>query len=90
MNTEIVRFYDATFADSALQETLLSARDLEEFKTVILAEAKKRGFSFSRALLDETFDGFGVRDTFSGVDFGSRWISKIMSLGWVPKGYTRV
>lgn len=86
---EIVRFYDATFVDDGLQKALLSATNLEEFKTIILAEAKMRGFEFSSAQLDESFDGLGARDTFSKVDFGSPWIGKIMSMGWVPKGYTR-
>jgi hypothetical protein len=85
---ELVRFYDATFVDDALQKALLPATNLEEFKTFILTEAKNRGFAFSRAQLDESFDGLGARDTFSKVDFGSPWISKIMSMGWVPKGYT--
>jgi hypothetical protein len=89
MNPEIVRFYDATFVDTELQEALLSAHDVEAFKTSALAEAARRGFVFSRAQLDETFDGYGLRDTFSQVDFGSPWISKIMSIGWAPKGYTR-
>jgi hypothetical protein len=91
MNThpEIVRFYDETFVDTALQEALLSALDIEAFKISALEEAARRGFVFSREQLDETFDGYGLRDTFSQVDFGSPWISKIMSIGWAPKGYSR-
>lgn len=86
---EIVRFYDATFADQALQDTLLSATDLSAFKSLVLAEAQKRGFNFSQAELDASFDGMGERDTFTGVDFGSAWISRIMRYGWVPTGYSR-
>lgn len=86
---EIVRFYDATFADQTLQEALLRATDLMAFKTIVLAEAAARGFRFTPAELDATFDGMGERDTFDNVDFGSHWISRIMRYGWVPKGYTR-
>jgi hypothetical protein len=86
---EIVRFYDATFVDQTLQDALLSAPDLSAFKSLVLTEAQKRGFNFSRTELDSSFDGMGERDTFSGVDFGSPWISRIMRYGWVPKGYSR-
>ncbi len=89
MHPEIVRFYDTTFVGTELQETLLSAPDVEAFKTTALAEAERRGFVIARSELDETLDGCGLRDTFSLVDFGSPWISKIMSIGWVPKECTR-
>lgn len=86
---EIVRFYDATFADQALQDVLLSAASLPAFKAIVIAEASKRGMIFSTEELDATFDGMGERATFSAVDFGSPWISRIMQYGWVPKGYSR-
>jgi hypothetical protein len=86
---DIVLFYDATFADQALQDVLLAATSLPAFKAIVVVEAAKRGMMFSAEELDTTFDGMGERDTFSAVDFGSPWISRIMQYGWVPKGYSR-
>jgi hypothetical protein len=86
---EIVRFYDATFVDSSLQEAVSGASGIDDFKRRILLEAQSRGFRFTRCELDDSFDGMGERNTFQNVDFGSSWISVIMRYGWVPKGYSR-
>ena len=86
---EIIRFYDETFADQSLQDALVAAANLADFRTAIMVEAERRGFVFNRAELDSTFDGMGERNTFANVDFGSRWISTIMRFGWVPKAYSR-
>jgi hypothetical protein len=86
---EIVRFYDSTFVEQSLQDTLAAAATLSDFQQAIIIEAERRGFAFNRSDLDATFDGMGDRDTFAHVDFSSRWISTIMRFGWVPKGYSR-
>ena len=88
-NQEVARFYDYTFEDEGIQQQLLETQGLDGFMNKVLEIASQRGFEFTRGELESTFDGMGERSTFDHIDFGSKWVSKIMSLGWVPKGYTR-
>lgn len=86
---EVVRFYDYTFDNEVIQQQLLQTQGLEPFVEKALEIASQKGFTFTREELESTFDAMGERNTFDHVDFGSPWIKKIMSIGWVPKGYTR-
>lgn len=88
-NPSIVKFYHFILQDKSLQELLSNPPDYNAFKSSLFKEGASRGYHFTMAELEKTFDGMGDRSHFDHVKFDSDWIKTIVRFGWVPKGYSR-
>jgi hypothetical protein len=86
---EVIRFYERAYIDDAIQQELLATKGRQAFIDKALELASAMGFNFTKNELQSTFEGKGEVNYFDDIDFGSKWISKIIALGWVPKGHSR-
>jgi len=90
MSIEAVKeFYKATFDDKTLQATLIELTDIEDFIKTAAVVGRESGYIFTINEMKSTMDGYGPSDTFKDVEFESKWVRKIMEMGWVPLGYSR-
>ena len=90
MSVEAVKeFYKATFDDKTLQAKLVELTDLENFIETAVEVARESGYVFTTNEMKSTMDGYGASNTFKDVEFESKWVRKIMEMGWVPLGSSR-
>ncbi len=85
---DVVNFYDFTFTSDEVKNMLIKSSP-SDFARDATAIAKKNGFDFTEDEMIETMKGLLGCNSNEPVDFGDEWINKIMSVGWVPKGYSR-
>jgi predicted ribosomally synthesized peptide with nif11-like leader len=90
MSIEAVKkFYKATFDDKTLQEALIEPTDIEDFIETAVVVGRENGYEFNVNEMQSTMDGFGLSETYKDEEFESKWVQKIMEMGWVPLGYSR-
>jgi predicted ribosomally synthesized peptide with nif11-like leader len=85
----IQEFYKATFTDETLQKRLIVLTELEDFIETAVIVGKENGYEFTINEMHSTMDGYGPSDTFKDEEFESKWVEKILEIGWVPLGYSR-
>lgn len=86
---DLISFYDLTFTNNEIQSKLID-KDKEEFIQKSISIALASGLSFTEEEMLTTMNGLKAYESENQIDFGDEWINKIMSLGWTPKGYSRV
>jgi predicted Co/Zn/Cd cation transporter (cation efflux family) len=89
MSTEdIQKFYRSTFDDLSIQEKLMATKGRVEFINVAIEIGNNQDLRFSVAEMQEIMDEFDEdRSVHESIE--DPWVRKIMSIGWVPLGYTR-
>ena len=85
---DLQKFYRSTFDDLSIQEKLIATKGRAGFINVAVEIGSDRGFKFSVAEMRQTMDEFGG-DRLVHESIEDPWIRKIMSIGWVPIGYSR-
>ena len=85
----VQKFYNYTFNNEQVQNALMHTKTFEEFVALALELGNMHGYSFTKNELLSTMDGFGCSSSFEDVEWGDKWVKKIMEIGWVPLGYTR-
>ena len=90
MTIEAVKeFYKATFEDETLQNKLLEPTDIVDFIETAVEIGRENGYEFTMNEMQSTMDGYGPSKSFEGIEMESKWIKKIIEMGWVPLGYSR-
>ncbi len=90
MSVDAVKnFYKYTLINELGQDQLVDANSIDEFINLSVMLGNELGYSFSEEEMRSTMNGLGESKAFSDLDFGSKWINKVMEVGWVPLGYSK-
>ena len=82
-------FYEHTLNDESVQNQLIETNSIDDFINLSVKLGGELGYSFSEEEMRSTMSGLGESKAFSNLDFGSKWINKVMEVGWVPLGYSK-
>lgn len=84
----VENFYNYTFKEKTIQNQLLQAKDINDFIDIAVSLGKKNGYNFTISEMKSTMSGIVV-ESLKEIIFEDPWVSKVISVGWVPLGYTR-
>lgn len=85
----VKKFYEFTLDNEYVQNQLIETNNIDEFINLSVQLGREFDHIFSEQEMKSTMNGLGESKAFSDVDFGSKWINKVMEVGWVPLGYSK-
>jgi hypothetical protein len=82
-------FYEHTLNNESVQSQLIKTNGTDEFINLSVKLGGELGHAFSEEEMRSTMSGLAESKASSDLDFGSKWINKVMEVGWVPLGYSK-